>query len=133
MNTKKLADYFINHSPNFFKDIELKNIDKKHAEIIKYAYESIKKNEAFAENNFRNWKYQSDMGAPAQFNFNTIGREGWLKSLLRYLYRFFFKRMENNFLLSSMKDDIDIIEMIGGGGITSGKPCASYAKFRICF
>ena len=43
MNTKKLADYFINHSPNFFKDIELKNIDKKHAEIIKYAYESIKK------------------------------------------------------------------------------------------
>ena len=122
MNTKQLANYFINHSPNFFKDIELDSIDKKHALILENSYESIEKDEAFAKNNFRNWKHQSDMGATAQFNFNTIGRKGRLKWLLRYLYRFFFKRMENNFLFSSMKDDIDIIEMIGANKLLEENP-----------
>ena len=55
MNSKELSDKFIHHSPGFYKDLDLKDIDDKHQGIVQEAYKKINTNDAFNSKNFRNF------------------------------------------------------------------------------
>ena len=66
MRTEHLVNDFISHSPNFYNDETIKNIDDKHQKIIS---EACKKIDVINFKNFRNWELQSDLSAPAQLSF----------------------------------------------------------------
>jgi putative sugar O-methyltransferase len=122
LNTTELADYFIRHSPGFHRDLELPEIDAKHTEILKSAYQFIRSGQAFGRRNFRSWATQSDLGVPAQINAKTIQAAGLTRTLLRYAYRKLFKRRDDAFLLAALLDDMEVIKQLGGAPLLSENP-----------
>jgi putative sugar O-methyltransferase len=122
LNTTELADYFIRHSPGFDRDLELSEIDNKHTEILKSAYQIIRSGQAFGRRNFRSWAGQSDLGVPAQINARTIQAQGLPRTLLRYAYRKLFKRRDDAFLLATLLDDMAAIKQLGGAELLAENP-----------
>ncbi len=114
MSTNEWVDYFIGHSPGFHGDLELENIDEKHTNILKESYQQIKSGEAFNKTNFRNWKGQSDLAVPSQLSLRSMRSRGFVKYIIRYVFRKLFRRNEEKLLLSSLLDDIDVIKSLKG-------------------
>jgi len=109
----ELAEIFIDHSPKFHEDLNLKNIDEKHINILKESYSEVDKGTAFNKDTFRNWKAQSDMDVPAQVSISSLRKDGLPFFLLKYLYQKIFNRKKDGFLLSTFRDDMNIIGSIG--------------------
>ena len=86
MDVRSLAKEFIENSPDFHKDLDLPNIDKKHIGILTKSYEEEAEGNAFSENSFRNWKGQSDMGGPPQIIFAGLFSKHGMYNLLKYFY-----------------------------------------------
>lgn len=105
MNVKDLVLDFISHSPAFYDDSSLKDIDNKHSAIMSKAYGEINK---FSIENFRNWAGQSDLGGPAEFSSSL----GLVKGFVRPLYRKIFRRQIEQMLLQAMLDDVNVIRHI---------------------
>jgi putative sugar O-methyltransferase len=63
---------------------------------------------------FRNWMGQKDGIEPVNFFTHVFGAKTSLKNIALYFYTKFFLRARNNFYISSLADDIEIIKMIGG-------------------
>ncbi len=112
MDTIQLAKNFIKHSPGFYEDLNKESIDSKHQNIVKKAYDKINNGTAFDEFNFRNWEAQSDMDVPAQFCLSKFISEDSFKYLAKYIYKKTIKRKQNHYFLSSLKDDIEIINNV---------------------
>ena len=68
MNNKDLFNKFLSHSPDFYRDLELQEIDNKHSKIIKEAYQQFKDKKQNKNLVFRYWKEQSDYPVPSQFS-----------------------------------------------------------------
>jgi len=109
----ELAEYFIKHAPKFHEDLDLKNIDDKHIEILKASYSEVDKGTAFNKNSFRNWKAQSDMDVPAQLSSSAIKDDGLLISILKFVYKKLFRRDADKYLKSAFRDDMDILNEVG--------------------
>ena len=114
MKSKKLAQDFINHAPDFFSDLELNDLDVKHTGIVTKAYDFIDDGKAYKENNFRNWSGQTDLAVPMQISAFNIKTYGFLHTFLKFLYMKIFRRDNERFVLNSLMDDISIIKSIGG-------------------
>ena len=117
-SSSELAEYFIKHAPRFHEDLDLENIDKKHIEILKESYEEMDKGSAFSKGAFRNWKGQSDLAVPAQI----LRKNGFVFSLIRYVYLKLFKNEENRTLLSGFLDDYAVIKSIGAEKLLNENP-----------
>lgn len=123
MNTKDLVEKFIKHSPGFYGDIDLKNIDRKHSDILNEAYKQF--NPEFShdnEVNLRDWKGQTDYGVPAQLSINSFKQNGIWHTVLRFAYRKLFKYGDEKSLHSTLLDDIEVIKMIGGEALLTDNP-----------
>ena len=118
----ELAEYFMENSPKFHEDIDLNNIDAKHKKILKESYAEIDKGTAFGENSFRNWKSQSDCDVPAQLSLHGMKRDGLPQHLLRYLYKKIFYRDADKYLLSTFRDDVEILSSIGAEQLLIDNP-----------
>lgn len=122
MNTRELADYFITHSSGFHADLDLPEIDGKHAKIIREAYRQIRNGAAYTETNFRNWKEQSDLDTPAQVTRRTIRTQGLVKFLVKYVYKRTFRRNDDKLILSGLLDDVDAIKLLGAEDLLVENP-----------
>jgi putative sugar O-methyltransferase len=63
---------------------------------------------------FRNWTEQRDGIEPVNFFTHVVGKKASLKNIALYFFTNIFLRRRNYFYISSLKDDIEIIKMIGG-------------------
>lgn len=98
---------------------EVKNLDKKHSEIVSGA-----KNKDFREfiRKFRNWDLQSDSGIPFQLNFYSISSYGFIKYI-----RFIASKLKTFLLFGCDEvnyffDDLEIIKLVGGLDILKNCP-----------
>ena len=69
----------------------------------------IKTNEAFSEDNFRNWAGQSDLSTPAQLNWTNIGAEGLIRCFVIYLLKKMFRYKSESIKHSSLMDDFFLV------------------------
>jgi hypothetical protein len=120
--TKKKIDFFIKNSSSFYKDNELDNIDNKHVEIVNNAYKQFREESSRAQFNLRDWKGQTDLGIPAQFNINIIKHNGFFYTFFRYIYRNLFKREEERYLRTTILDDIAIVKLVGASSLLEENP-----------
>ena len=125
MNIKKLTQNFISHAPEFYSDLELKDLDNKHKVIVKDAYDFLDDVGHYNKNNFRDWSAQGDQGAPMQISAFNISTHGFLYTLIKFLYVKAFHRDTQRNLLHSFMDDISIIKSIGGESILKDNPVHS--------
>lgn len=107
-----LAKEFILNSPNFEGDLTIQEIDTKHQRIVGNAYQKMKE-EKFWEN-FRNWSDQDDSIAPVDLFVDVFGPRSSFPNIARYIYTKIFLRQQEKFYLSSLRDDLEVIEKIGG-------------------
>ena len=107
-----LVSEFIEGSDNFYDDLDLKDLDNKHASVVKDAYAQF--DSKVTADSFRNWKGQSDMSAPFQISIDMLRSYGILNTAIHYLYRKLFRRSEEANILSAILDDVDIIKEVGG-------------------
>ena len=106
---KKKIELFIQNSRHFYEDNDLGNIDNKHKRIIDLAYNQFM-TESFNNNNFKNWTGQSDLTVPAQISLLQFKKNGFLKTILKFIYRSSFRFSDDKFLKSTILDDIEIIK-----------------------
>ncbi len=126
MNIKDLVKKFIKHSPGFYGDIDLQNIDKKHTDIVSEAYKQFDREFSHDnEVNFRDWKGQTDYGVPEQLSINSFKLNGIWHTLFRFAYRKIFKYDDEKSLRSTLLDDIEIIKMIGAYSLLTDNPVHS--------
>lgn len=120
MDTKKLIEEFISNSKSFYKDLELDSIDSKHQSILEGAYKQfdLEKDDL----SYRSWKGQTDLDVPAQFSINYLKNQKFPRSILKYFYRKFFKRMDDYFLKNLINDEIDIIQTLDGNELLQDNP-----------
>jgi len=107
-----LTSEFIAGADEFYGDTELDDIDKKHVGIVRKAYEQFSQN--INNNNYRNWDGQSDQSAPKQLSLDMMRYFGVFHTFVHYVHKKIFRRSRENNMLSSMLDDINIIEEVGG-------------------
>jgi len=122
MNVNELVQKFISHAPDFYSDMKIGDLDNKHSEIVKSAYDSIETGKAFKDKNFRNWSAQSDLEVPMQlstFNFKT---HGFLYTVLKFFYVKIFRRDVEKAALTNILDDISIIKAINGEKLLKENP-----------
>lgn len=119
MQIEHLVKDFISHSPNFYNDKVLDNIDNKHKNIISEAYKKIP-NINFK--NFRNWEEQSDLSAPAQLSYLSAKNNGFLREISRYLYHKLFLYNDHKFLVQSLLDDYEVIKLTGALNLLMENP-----------
>jgi putative sugar O-methyltransferase len=119
---KELAENFINNSPDFFEDLDLHDVDDKHVRILKESYEDLNDGLAYRENNFRNWRGQSDVTVPMQLSSSALKNYGFFTFILRYAYCKLFRRDHERHCLNSMRDDMDIIKLVGAGDLLIDNP-----------
>lgn len=122
MDSLELSEYFILHSPDFSKDLDIPEVDDKHTKILKEAYREIDSKKAFSQFNFRGWKSQSDLNVPAQLSFVAARSQGLANILSRYFYTKLFRRRADKSLLSAILDDIEIIKMVGAENLLIDNP-----------
>ena len=125
MSIKNLTQNFISHSPEFYSDLELNDLDNKHTIIVKDAYNFLDDSGSYNKNNFRDWSAQGDQGAPIQISKFNISTNGFLYTVIKFLYVNIFRRDIQRNLLHSFKDDISIIKSIGGESILKENPVHS--------
>ncbi len=111
-NFSLLAEEFIKFSPDFKSDLLISEIDNKHKGIVGSAYKKMQ--QAKFWDDFRNWSEQKDGIEPVNFFTHVIGSKASIKNIALYFYTKIFLRGRNSFYISSLKDDIEIIKMIGG-------------------
>ncbi len=122
MSIKILTQNFISHAPEFYSDLELNDLDSKHAVIVKDAYDFLDDEGTYKANNFRNWTTQTDQGAPMQMSAFNIYTHGFPYTFLKFLFVKVFRRDTERHLLNSFMDDISIIKSIGGESILKENP-----------
>ena len=122
MITNELVNNFISHSPGFHKDIELSEIDDKHTNILREAYKQISSVNGLTGSNFRSWKAQNDLAVPAQVSFSHFRLHGVIKTILKYFYMTFVRYRENKFLISSLLDDVSVINNLGAEKLLIDNP-----------
>ncbi len=113
-SSTELANFFIKNSATFFNDKQNKHLDKKHRKIINSAYELIRTEEAFSEENFRNWTGQSDLPTPAQLNHTNIKAEGLLRCFFIYLLKKILRYKSESMKHSSLMDDFFLVSRQSG-------------------
>jgi putative sugar O-methyltransferase len=126
-NFAKNIETFIKNSPNFYLDSDLKDIDSKHERIVSSAYRQFQSD--ISDKNFRNWSGQSDMASPSQISIGMMRQYGFIRTILRFFYRTILKNREERDLRSTIHDDIDSIELIGGKDLIIKNPVDSTPGF----
>lgn len=104
----KKIELFIKNSASFYQDKNLKNIDKKHKEIIKAAYQQFSKELNIS--NIKNWLKQSDMAVPSQLSLLQFKYSGFFKSIIRFILSLTIRRDNRRFIKSTLLDDYQIIK-----------------------
>ncbi len=115
MNINYLVENFKANSTSFYNDLALQNIDAKHEKIISNAYKQIEKIDS---NTFRSWSDQNDLDCPKQLQL----KRGFFRGLIHPLYYKLFKSKKEALLLQALKDDIGIINLIGGLSLMQDNP-----------
>jgi len=119
MHIESLVEKFISHSPEFYSDGELGDLDNKHKKIIAEAYSELKN---INENNFRNWKSQSDLSAPAQLSYLSAKNSGVFRELTRFFYNKILFYNEHKVFTHALLDDYEIVKMSGALPILQDNP-----------
>ena len=101
-------ELFIKNSPSFYEDGELNNIDKKHENIIKSAYQQFSQD--LDIDSIKNWAKQSDMSIPRQLSFLQIKHRGLFKAIVVYFGKLILRREEDRLIKSTILDDVAIIK-----------------------
>ncbi len=122
MELNSLAEEFIRNSPEFYSDLSLGNLDKKHIRLLADSYREEAKGTAFQANNFRNWKGQSDMGVPAQLTADRLLSKKGAYELARYIYIRLFQKEQNRDIRNSILDDFAVIQDLGGESLLKENP-----------
>ena len=112
---KDRINEFINNSEGFNDDLELNNIDNKHTDHLKKAYDKLNE---LDELNFRNWSCQSDIILNNQVNINN----GLINGILKPKIRQILLKISDIKFFESLKDDINIIKSIGGESLLTENP-----------
>lgn len=121
MNTQDKVKLFQSHSPEFFKDNKIKNIDSKHKNIVQAAYDFASprgQEESFGK---RSWIQQSDIEVPLQFRLKAFHFYSW-KSFGKKILKRILLPESNRFLRSALLDDLSILEKIGAGNLVFENP-----------
>ena len=103
------------NSSNFYDDLDLEDVDGKHAKIVASAYDQIKN---LTLDNFRTWTGQDDLDCPKQFYFDR----GFLRGILRPIFYKVFKSRQEELLLQSLRDDISMLDTINGFSLILDNP-----------
>ena len=123
MNTKKLVKKFIKHSPRFYDDLDLKNVDQKHTDILNEAYKQFDQNFSYiSTGNYRDWSGQTDYGVPERLGIDNFKQYGILRTFFRFVYRKIFKYKSEKHLLSTLLDDVEVIKIIGAKDLLVSNP-----------
>ena len=77
--------YFIDNSPDFWKDLSIKKLDLKHKNVLKNFKDKFTA-KLFKEN-LRKWSMQDD--GPIPFQLSLYNLNSWLTSFLFSLFDFF--------------------------------------------
>lgn len=122
MNISTLAKDFIENSPEFHSDLSLGHLDEKHIRLLGESYKEEAQGTAFGEENFRNWKGQSDMAVPAQLTLDRVFSRKGFYHIAKYAYIRMFHGEQNRDVLNSLLDDIAIIHDMGGADLLEENP-----------
>jgi putative sugar O-methyltransferase len=122
-NLELLAEKFIQHSPDFYSDMSISDVDKKHQGIVFSAYQEAKKNKN-SWGSFRNWSGQSDGLSPVYLSFDLCKKNGYLKTLIRFFYVKLFKSSEDKCFRSTLEDDLQIMKQIGADRLLAENPAS---------
>ena len=109
---KDKVDLFIENSSSFHEDGKISDLDNKHKDVLERAYKQFSLGLNFE--NLKNWSGQSDMTVPAQFSWLQFKHRG-IKAFPIFLFKLIFRLRSNQFIKSSLLDDISIIEREEGG------------------
>jgi len=121
MNTLDKVKLFQSHSPDFFKDDEIKNIDSKHKDIVHAAYHLGSrqgKNDSFGK---RSWIQQNDISVPLQLRLDALQMVG-LKEFGKKIVSYMVNMESDRFLKSAILDDLGILGQIGAGKLVLENP-----------
>lgn len=119
LNTKDLIEEFVAHSPAFYGDLDLHDVDNKHVNIVKLAYAELEKPNQFS---FRSWKAQSDLTVPSQLSLKRWQAGGLGVEVLKYVYSQIFRREMDYQLRESLLDDYNVIIDMGGKQLLGENP-----------
>lgn len=119
MIISRLANHFIEHSPKFGDDLKELVVDSKHIEVVSKSISNIQN---LTIENFRNWEGQSDLEIPAAINLFNQSPSKLPKAIAKYIYRKAFRRQEDRSIALSLRDDIAVIESIGGSNLLRENP-----------
>ena len=112
MKTK--VELFVKNSSGFYEDRDIGNIDNKHKRIVDLAYAQFLK-EDININSIKNWTGQSDLNVPPQITLLQFKRNGFLKTIFKYLSRLLFRFNDDKFIKSTILDDIEVIKQAPDG------------------
>ncbi len=120
----EFAQHFISSSPDFYNDLSISDIDKKHNQIVNNAYlEFGDVNNSW--DNFRNWAGQSDGLAPMNFSTEVLQRKGFIKNFIKYIYTKTIKHRSEYFFLQTLRDDYEILKKISALSLLKENPISS--------
>ncbi len=119
LNAKALIEEFVAHSPAFYGDLDLHDVDSKHVNIVKLAYAELEDPSQFS---FRSWKAQSDLTVPSQLSLKRWQAGGIGVELLKYCYSQLFRREMDYQLRESLLDDYNVIVGMGGKHLIDENP-----------
>lgn len=122
MDISRLVDHFISNSPEFYSDLKVAEIDKKHDQILKAAYESFEIGKIKSIRELRSWDKQSDLHVPLQLSLRYFRFYGVGSGLLRYLYRNILHFKDEKLQRQQLIDDIRIIQSVGGSKFLKENP-----------
>lgn len=112
---------FQSHSPDFFKDDFIKNVDCKHKAIVRAAYETAEKigdGKSFGD---RSWIKQSDIEVPMQFRLEALKFYGW-KAFGKKALKKILLHDRDKFLRSALLDDLAILNKINATKLVRENP-----------
>jgi len=121
MNTLEKVKFFQYHSPDFFKDDEIKNIDSKHKDIVHAAYHTASREGQEDSFGKRSWIQQSDVSVPLQFRLDALQMFGF-KEFGKKLVKYMVNMESDRFLKSAILDDLGILGQIGAGNLVLENP-----------
>ena len=111
--------YFIESSPDFWKDLSIKKLDLKHKNVLKNFKDKFTA-ELFKEN-LRKWSMQDDGPIPFQLSLYNIKEMGIINFLIFY-FRFILSKFKKYDLHTSFYDDIDHLKKIGAYKLLARNP-----------
>ncbi len=120
----KLAQHFIENSPDFYGDLSIDEIDEKHNGIVTNAYlEFGGANNSWE--NFRNWAGQGDGLAPMNFFTEVLHSKDFIKNLIKYIYKKTIKRQSEVFFWQTLRDDFAILKNIEAQSLLRDNPISN--------